>query len=171
MKKDKDLMTKTIIPEIEMAQNICFAAMKEMSEDRVIAVEDVDHVLIMAKSLIGLCINKAKRLNDEEPSEHVQREAEPTGKVKAEGKVSKEVEKSVEAVQHMFNAYAMIEVYLAKQENREVNDTHLAKMARRITRACFKGVKGIEAAKITAEIYKDKDSFTVEIIMPKSHEE
>lgn len=160
MAKDNE----TIINEIEMAEDICFATLAQLAKSNNISLDDTSKVLDMARSLVDLCLQKANRsgtLNKPEDKKPEQKGDNPVS--------CKSVKKGIEAVGHMFNAMAMMEIFLAKQENRDVNDRLLNKMARRIAVAVLKDEKGINTRGITVKTNKDDDgSYSVEIIMPKA---
>lgn len=158
--KERNAVKSVVIPEVELAQNICYAILHEASGNYNVVDEDTEDVLDMAMSLTRIALRKAREAYK---NPEVRKSVNKGSKTKDD-----KVKEAAEFVDKMFAATAVTEKYLAESENREVNIKYLGKMAKRIVRAAFKDIEGVDAEHL--DIVFSKDNSSISITIPKQDE-
>lgn len=157
MKKNTNNVKRTICPEVSLAQNIALSIADALAKDNAVTDDNLEDVLSMAVSMMRIAYREARKSFDEKERNKIQDE------------IDDKVKKAAEFVDKAFGAEAMVEAYLAESEGREININRLKKVAKRLVRAAFKDIEGVDVNNLEVEI--SEDSKSINIIIPKEDEE
>lgn len=157
--KEEQELKKTMLPEISLVERITYAILKVSSEDRDVDVEDFDNILDAAVAMCKMTVRKAKGYSARKRSAK-----KPTVNEPDEDKVKK----AAELVDKAFGAALATETFLAESEGREINVEYLKKTAKRLVKAGFGKIEGLDVNEI--DLAFDKESNQINITIPKNDE-
>lgn len=155
--------------KLDLAQRIGGKVFNVFQEQKVIVSEDdIDFIMDVASELV-----KAGARCDlkEDGIESFKKEAQAILQAKGvedmlASSTKKNFETACQKIDEAFYQVNMMEVQLAKAENREISLTYLKRMAKRITIAHFKNIKDIDLADLKVEVIKrgkKKDEYALRI--------